>query len=59
MASDDKKIKTAADPEKGVPSKESASAVDKSKAEGGKIADAVSYSRGERQKPVSQAYRDK
>jgi hypothetical protein len=53
MASDDKKIKTDPDPKKDVPSKESASAVDKSKAEGGKIADAVSYSRGERQKPVS------
>ena len=42
MASDNKKIKTDPDPKKDVPSKESASAVDKSKAEGGKIADAVS-----------------
>ena len=59
MASDDKKIKTDPDPKNDVPSKDkSASAVDTSKAEGGKIADAVPYSRGEGQKPVSQAYRD-
>jgi hypothetical protein len=60
MASDDKKIKTDPNPKNDAPSKDkSASAVETSKAEGGKVADAVSYSRGERQKPVSQAYRDK
>jgi len=59
MASDDKKIKTDPNPKNGAPSKDkSASAVETSKAEGGKIADAASYSRGERQKPVSQAYRE-
>jgi hypothetical protein len=41
-----------------VPSKDKSTAVDTAKAEGGKIADAVPYSRGEGQKPVSQAYRD-
>jgi hypothetical protein len=59
MASDDKKTNSDPVPKNDVPSKEkSASAVETSKAEGGKVADAVSYSRGERQKPVSQAYRD-
>jgi hypothetical protein len=59
MASDDKKIKTdPANKKKDVPSKDKSTAVDTSKAEGGKIADAVPYSRGEGQKPVSQAYRD-
>jgi hypothetical protein len=63
MTSDDKKIKT--DPANkndgvgnDVPSKDKSTGVDTSKAEGGKIADAVPYSRGEGQKPVSQAYRD-
>jgi hypothetical protein len=41
-----------------LPAKDKSTAVDTSKAEGGKIADAVPYSRGEGQKPVSQAYRD-
>jgi hypothetical protein len=58
MASEDKKIKTDATPKNDVPSKDKSTAVDTSKAEGGKIADAVPYSRGEGQKPVSQAYRD-
>jgi hypothetical protein len=58
MASDDKKIKTDPAPKNDVPSKDKSTAVDTSKAEGGKIADAVPYSRGEGQKPVSQAYRD-
>ena len=64
MASDDKKIKTDPAPKSDVPSKvkgtakDKSTAVDTSKAEGGKSADAVSYSRGEGQKPVSQAYRD-
>jgi hypothetical protein len=59
MASDDKKIKTDPAPKNEVPSK-SSSAVDTSKAEGGKIADASpsGYSRGEGQKPVSKAYKD-
>ena len=53
MASDDKKIITN-------PAPKIASGVDASKAEGGTIADASSsgYSRGERQKPVSKAYKD-
>jgi hypothetical protein len=61
MASDDKKIESKPAPKNEVPSKDkSASGVDTSKAEGGKTADTVpsSYSRGEGQKPVSQAYRD-
>ncbi len=61
MASDDKKIETNPAPKKEVPSKDkSTSGVDISKAEAGKIADAVppGYSRGEGQKPVSQAYKD-
>ena len=58
MASDDKKIKTDPAPKKEVPAKDKSTAVDTSKAEVGKIADAVPYSRGEGQKPVSQAYRD-
>ena len=58
MASD-KKIKTDPAPKNDVPAEhKSASAVETSKAEGGKIADAVPYSRGEGQKPVSQAYKD-
>ena len=58
MTSDDKKIKTDPANKNDVPSKDKSTAVDTSKAEGGKIADAVPYSRGEGQKPVSQAYRD-
>ena len=61
MVSDDKKIKTSPAPKKEVPpSDKSASGVDTSKAEGGKIADASpsGYSRGEGQKPVSKAYKD-
>ena len=63
MASDDKKIKTNPAPKKEAPPKEkdkSTSGVDPSKAEGGeKAADSPSsYSRGEGQKPVSQAYKD-
>ena len=59
MASDDKKTNSDPVPKNDAPSKDkSASAVETSKAEGGKIADATSYSRGERQKPVSQAYRE-
>ena len=58
MTSDDKKIKTEPANKNDVPSKDKSTAVDTSKAEGGKIADAVPYSRGEGQKPVSQAYRD-
>jgi hypothetical protein len=61
MASDDKKIKTNPAPKKEVPPNDkSASGVDTSKAEGGKIADASpsGYSRGEGQKPVTKAYKD-
>ena len=58
MSSDDKKIKTDHANMDDVSSKNKSTAVDTSKADGGKIADAVPYSRGEGQKPVSQAYRD-
>ena len=61
MASDDKKIKTNPAPKNEVPpSDKSTSDVDKSKAEGGKIPDAIpsNYSRGEGQKPVTKAYKD-
>ena len=58
MASAEKKIKTDPAPKNDVPSKGKSTAVDTSKAEGGKIADAVPYSRGEGQKPVTQAYKD-
>jgi hypothetical protein len=58
MASDDKKIKTDPAPKTAVPAKDKSTAVETSKAEGGKVADTVPYSRGEGQKPVSQAYRD-
>ena len=66
MASDDKKIQTNPAPKNEVPSKDkSTSTADTSKAEGGKAeggntADAPpsGYSRGEGQKPVSQAYKD-
>ena len=58
MSSNDKKIKT--DPAPKSSKDKSASGVDTSKAEGGKIADASpsGYSRGEGQKPVSKAYKD-
>jgi len=58
MSSDDKKIKTDHANKDDVSSKNKSTAVDTSKADGGKIADAVPYSRGDGQKPVSQAYRD-
>jgi hypothetical protein len=61
MASNEKKIKTDPASKNEVPSKDkSSSGVDTSKAEGGKIADALpsGYSRGEGQKPVSKAYKD-
>ena len=61
MASDDKKIETNPAPKNAIPPNDkSASGVDTSKAEGGKISDASpsGYSRGEGQKPVSKAYRD-
>ena len=66
MASDDKKIKTSTAPKNEVPPNDkSGSGVDTakaegSKAEGSKAADAVpsGYSRGEGQKPVTQAYKD-
>jgi hypothetical protein len=59
MASEDKKIKTDSASNNDVPSKDkSTSPLDPPKVEGGKVADAVPYSRGEGQKPVSQAYRD-
>jgi len=61
MASDDKRIKTNPAAKNEVPpNNKSTSGVDTSKAEGGKIADALpsGYSRGEGQKPVSKAYRD-
>jgi hypothetical protein len=47
---------TAADTSK--PEAGKSTAADTSKPEGGNSADAVPYSRGEGQKPVSQAYRD-
>ena len=59
MASDDKKVK--ADPaQKSDAPVKSPSSADLSKAEGGETAADVpsGYSRGEGQKPVSQAYRD-
>ncbi len=61
MANDDKKTKTNPAPKNEVPPKnKSTSGVETSKADGGKIADALpsGYSRGERQKPVSKAYKD-
>jgi hypothetical protein len=58
MTSDNKKIKTDPARKNDMPSKDKGTAVDKPKAGGDKIADAVPYSRGEGQKPVSQAYRD-
>jgi hypothetical protein len=61
MASDDKKIKTDSAPKgEAAPEKKSVSGAEPSKAEGGEVAAAVpsGYSRGEGQKPVSNAYRD-
>jgi len=61
MASDDKKVKTDPARKNEAPAKsEGTSGADLSKAEGGeKAADPPSgYSRGERQKPVSKAYKD-
>jgi hypothetical protein len=56
MASDDKKVKTNPAQKNEPPP----SGVDLSKAEGGEIAADLpsGYSRGERQKPVSKAYKD-
>ena len=69
MASDDKKTKTSPAPKtevaatkkvEGAPKDKSPSAADVPKAESGETAAASpsSYSRGEGQKPVSQAYKD-
>lgn len=61
MASDDKKIKTDPAPKKEAPAKDkSSSGVDPAKTEGGETvaASPSGYSRGEGQKPVSQAYKD-
>ena len=69
MASDDKKTKADPAPKKDAPSKEkketapkteSASGGDAAKTEGGEKAAAApaGYSRGEGQKPVTQAYKD-
>jgi hypothetical protein len=61
MAGDDKKVKPDAAPASAAPAKSKApSPVDQPKAEGGETAADVSsgYSRGEGQKPVSQAYKD-
>ena len=66
MASDDKKSKTSPAPKDPVAKKEDApkakgaADVAPSKAEGGEKADAApsSFSRGEGQKPVTQAYKD-
>jgi hypothetical protein len=60
MPSDDKKGKTNPAPKEPPPADKSTSNVDPSKAEGSEIAGAPpsDYSRGEGQKPVSQAYKD-
>jgi hypothetical protein len=61
MATEDKKIKADPAPKSEPPAKDkSASAVSPPKAEGGEtVASSPSgYSRGEGQKPVSQAYKD-
>ncbi|MBI3758566.1 MAG: hypothetical protein HY269_02290 [Deltaproteobacteria bacterium] len=63
MASDDKKAKSDPTPKKEAVPKEkvkSTSSAEPSKAEGGETPAATpsSYSRGEGQKPVSQAYKD-
>ena len=63
MASDDKKAKSNPAPKNEVVAKEkdkSTSSAEPSKAEGGETPAAIpsGYSRGEGQKPVSQAYKD-
>jgi hypothetical protein len=61
MARDDKKIKTnPAAKNEDPPKNKSTSGVEPSKAEAGEIAATLpsDYSRGERQKPVSKAYKD-
>jgi hypothetical protein len=60
MASDDKKIKTNPAAKNEDPPNKSTSGVEPSKAEAGEIAATLpsGYSRGERQKPVSKAYKD-
>jgi hypothetical protein len=61
MASDDKKIKTNSTPEnEAPPEKKRTSGAEPSKADSGELAAASpsGYSRGEGQKPVSEAYRD-
>jgi hypothetical protein len=61
MVSDDKKDKTNPAPKNEAPPKsKGTSGVDLSKGEGGEIAGDLTsgYSRGERQKPVSKAYKD-
>jgi hypothetical protein len=61
MASDDKKIKTNSTPEnEAPPEKKRPSGAEPSKADSGELAAASpsGYSRGEGQKPVSEAYRD-
>ncbi|MBI1779621.1 MAG: hypothetical protein HYR63_30175 [Proteobacteria bacterium] len=61
MASDDKKVKTDTAPKNEAPAKiESTSGADSSKSEGGgetASAQPSGYSRGEGQKPVSEAYK--
>jgi hypothetical protein len=67
MASDDKKAKATPAPKKEIAAKKEPAAIDKSassvepaKAEGSEKTEATpkSYSRGEGQKPVTQAYKD-
>ena len=60
MASDDKKIKTEPAAKNEAPAKDKSTSVEPSKAESGDTAAASpsGYSRGEGQKPVSQAYKD-
>ena len=60
MASDDKKTKTEPAAKNEAPAKDKSTSVEPSKADGGEIAGASpsGYSRGEGQKPVSQAYKD-
>ena len=60
MASDDKKTKTEPAAKNEAPAKDKSTSVEPSKADGGETAGASpsGYSRGEGQKPVSQAYKD-
>ena len=61
VASDDKKVKTNSAPKnEAPPEKKSTSGAEPSKADSGELAAASpsGYSRGEGQKPVSEAYRD-